>query len=203
MAVDHTSHSQIEEPEDDRLLDIWLFTLFALSVFILVLFVAPRGCHQALQEKAGAKTTVLLPTGAPLSLSRGSFNYNLARFLASKDDTAVPKTFVVDHLDFESNTTQLTPESTATLDNLIVILKAYPSAKVQVEGHTDNRGDVVADKTRSIEQAEQIRSLLIKNGVAARRVAATGYGQGKPVASNDTEEGRARNRRIELVVVKK
>ena len=53
MAEDHTPHSQGEEREDDRLLDIWLFTLFALSVLIFVLFVAPKGCHEALQEKGG------------------------------------------------------------------------------------------------------------------------------------------------------
>ena len=52
MAEDHTPHSQAEEREDDRLLDIWLFTLFVLGVLIFVLFAAPRGCHEALQEKA-------------------------------------------------------------------------------------------------------------------------------------------------------
>jgi len=51
MAADHTPHSPVEEREDDRLLDIWLFTLFALGVLIFVLFTAPRACHDALQEK--------------------------------------------------------------------------------------------------------------------------------------------------------
>jgi hypothetical protein len=53
MAEDPTSHSPVEEREDDRLLDIWLFTFFALSVLIFVLFAAPKGCHEALQEKGG------------------------------------------------------------------------------------------------------------------------------------------------------
>lgn len=53
MAADPTPHSQPEEREDDRLLDMWLFTLFALSVLIFVLFAAPKGCQDALQEKGG------------------------------------------------------------------------------------------------------------------------------------------------------
>ena len=57
MAEDHTPHSQAEEQEDDRLLDIWLFTMFALCVLIFVLFAAPKGCHDTLQEQGGDLTT--------------------------------------------------------------------------------------------------------------------------------------------------
>lgn len=56
MAEDHTPHSQTEEQEDDRLLDIWLFTLFALGILIFVLLAAPKGCDEALQEKAADTT---------------------------------------------------------------------------------------------------------------------------------------------------
>lgn len=56
MAEDHTPHAPGEEREDDRLLDIWLFTFFALSILIFILFAAPRGCHEALQEKGAATT---------------------------------------------------------------------------------------------------------------------------------------------------
>lgn len=52
MATEHTPHPQPEEREDDRLLDIWLFTFFALGVLIFALFAAPKGCHNALLEKA-------------------------------------------------------------------------------------------------------------------------------------------------------
>jgi outer membrane protein OmpA-like peptidoglycan-associated protein len=203
MATDHTPHPAVEEHEDDRLLDIWLFTLFALGVLIFVLFVAPRGCGEALREKEGGLAKVMLPGGATLALRKDSLNYNLAKFLASKDETVVPRTFVFDHLNFEFGTTQLTRASNPTVNNLAAILKAYPSAEVQLEGHTDNVGDPDANKALSFNRAESVKALLVKNGVTAKRLSTTGHGQDRPVAANNTEAGKARNRRLELVVLKK
>jgi OmpA-OmpF porin, OOP family len=203
MATDHTPHSTVEEREDDRLLDIWLFTLFSLGVLIFVLFAAPRGCGDALQEKPGRPLSVTLPSGATLSLRKDSLNYNLARFLASKDDTEVPRTFVFDHLNFMFGTTQLTPASMPTLRDLASILKAYPSTEVQLEGHTDSVGDAETNKTLSLDRAESIKALLVKSGIAPKRLSTAGYGQDRPIAPNTTEEGKAKNRRLELVVLKK
>lgn len=203
MATDHTSQSTVEEREDDKLLDIWLFTLFALGVLIFVLFAAPRGCGTALQEKPGRPQTVTLPNGATLSLRKDSLNYNLAKFLAGKDDTEVPRTFVFDHLNFMSGTTQLTPASMPTLRDLASILKAYPSVEVRLEGHTDNVGDAETNATLSFNRAEGVKALLVKSGIASKRLATAGFGQDRPVAPNTTEEGKARNRRLELVVLKK
>jgi outer membrane protein OmpA-like peptidoglycan-associated protein len=203
MATEHTPHSTGDEREDDQLLDIWLFTLFALGVLIFVLFTAPRGCGNALQETVGRPMTVTLPSGATLSLHTDSLNYNLARFLASKDDTAVPRTFVFDHLNFTSGTTQLTPESIPTLRDLAAILKAYPSAEVRLAGHTDNVGDANTNQALSLDRAEGVKALLVKSGIAAKRLSTVGYGQDKPIAPNNTEEGKAKNRRLELVVLKK
>ena len=203
MATDHTSPSTGEEREDDKLLDIWLFTLFALGVLIFVLFAAPRGCGTALQEKPGRPQTVALPNGATLSLRKDSLNYNLAKFLASKDDTEVPRTFVFDHLNFTSGTTQLTPASMPTLRDLASILKAYSSVEVRLDGYTDNVGDAETNTTLSLNRAEGIKSLLVKSGIASKRLSTAGFGQDRPVAPNTTEEGKARNRRLELVVLKK
>lgn len=146
---------------------------------------------------------VKLCGGETAQLTTGSFNYDLAHFLADGTSTDLPKTFVFDHLNFDTDTTNLTPASKQTVDDLIIILKACPTAQVQLAGHTDNTGDPAANQTLSNERATAIQSMLVAGGVEADRITTAGYGQDKPVASNDTEEGKARNRRTELVVLKK
>jgi outer membrane protein OmpA-like peptidoglycan-associated protein len=127
----------------------------------------------------------------------------LAKFLSDTADTTVPRTFIFDNLNFEFATTKLTPESEQTVKELVAILKAYPSTEARLEGHTDNVGDAEANKKLSQDRADSVKSVMEASGIDAARVSATGYGQEKPRASNDTEEGRAQNRRLELVVVKK
>jgi outer membrane protein OmpA-like peptidoglycan-associated protein len=87
--------------------------------------------------------------------------------------------------------------------NLIAILKAYPNAEVQLVGHTDNSGDPAANMKLSQDRANAVRDMLVNGGIDANRISTAGYGQDKPIASNDTGEGRAKNRRTELVVTKK
>ena len=90
-----------------------------------------------------------------------------------------------------------------TVNDLIVILKAYPAAEVQLVGHTDNTGDATANMKESQDRANAVRDMLVNGGVDTNRISTAGYGQDKPIASNGTDEGRAKNRRTELVVTKK
>jgi OmpA-OmpF porin, OOP family len=156
----------------------------------------------AMAPAPAAIEQVKLCGGETAPLTTGSFNYNLANFLAGEGGD-VPKTFVFDNLNFDTGTTNLTPASKQTVDDLIIILKACPTAQVQLAGHTDNTGDPAANQTLSTERATAIQSMLAAGGVPADRITTAGYGQDKPVASNDTEEGKARNRRTELIVLKK
>jgi OmpA-OmpF porin, OOP family len=142
-----------------------------------------------------------LPGGVAINVLPGTINYELAKFLAGSDP--VPRTFVFDHLNFESGTTVITKESEATLTDLLAILKAYPAVDSRLEGHTDTVGQPEANKKLSEDRAAAIESYLVKSGIDTKRITTAGYGQEKPMASNDTEEGRAKNRRLELVVVKK
>lgn len=152
---------------------------------------------------APKKVDVALPGGAQVSLLEGSFNFQLVRFLEDQNDRDLPRAFVFDHLNFFAGETRITPESVPTVDDLLAILKAYAAVDVRLEGHTDSQGDPAANQKLSLDRAAAIRALLVSRGIADRRVATAGYGSDKPVASNDTEEGRAQNRRLELVVVKK
>jgi outer membrane protein OmpA-like peptidoglycan-associated protein len=142
-----------------------------------------------------------LPGGLAINVLPGTINYELAKFLAGSDP--VPRTFVFDHLNYEFGTTVITRESEPTLNDLVAILKAYPAVDVRLEGHTDSVGEPEANKKLSEDRAVAIEKFLVSTGIAAKRIATAGYGQEKPVESNDSEEGRARNRRLELVVVKK
>ena len=175
----------------------WL-PLLLLAVVLLGLFWFMRGCN-----KTPGMVQVKLPNGQTVSVPEGSFNYSLAGYLANGSSAELPKTFVFDHLNFNTGTTELTPESRQTVQDLVVILTAYPVAEIQLVGHTDNTGDPAANQKLSQDRANAIRDMLASGGIAASRMTTAGYGQDKPVASNDTEEGRAKNRRTELVVTKK
>jgi outer membrane protein OmpA-like peptidoglycan-associated protein len=149
----------------------------------------------------GALTEVRLPSGVMLSVAEGSLPYSLSRWLADTTDTAIPRRFVFDNLTFETGSSRLTPESSATVNALVAIMTAYPNVAVRLEGYTDNTGDPVANQRLSLERADAVRSTMMTRGIAGQRIATAGHGPENPVASNDTEEGRARNRRTELVVM--
>lgn len=152
---------------------------------------------------AAKMTDLQLPGGVKVSVPEGSFNYSLHQWLAGTTDTTVPKRFVFDNLNFETGSTQLTPESVPTVDSLVVILKAYPAVAVRLEGHTDNTGDAAANKKLSLDRAIVVKEIMIKGGIPEGRIGTDGYGEEKPIAANDTDEGRAKNRRTELVVEKR
>lgn len=90
-----------------------------------------------------------------------------------------------------------------TLDALATIVKKYPRFIVTVEGHTDNVGNAKANQTLSQKRAESVvKWLVTSGGVKAEQLKAKGYGASKPIASNKTEDGRAKNRRVDFSVSK-
>ncbi|RJP95627.1 MAG: OmpA family protein [Desulfobacteraceae bacterium] len=101
---------------------------------------------------------------------------------------------------FDSGKSVLKPESEAAVAEIATLLKADPGLKVYVVGHTDNVGGVDSNVKLSQDRAEAILQALVRgHGIDSSRLRAHGCGQFAPVASNDTEDGRARNRRVELV----
>ena len=152
---------------------------------------------------AARMTDLSLPGGMKVSVPEGSFNYSLHQWLAGTTDTTVPKRFVFDNLNFETGSTKLTPDSVPTVNSLVAILKAYPAVAVRLEGYTDNTGDAAANKKLSLDRAVAVKEIMIAGGVADARIGTDGYGEEKPIAPNETEEGRAKNRRTELIVAKR
>lgn len=142
-----------------------------------------------------------LPNGRKLNLAERSFTYSLATFLADKSSKA-PKVFTFDNLTFETNSAQITAKARPNVDDLIQIMQAYPSLTIRIEGNTDSTGPDAVNDPLSAERAQAVKDALVKAGIQASRVATRELGDRKPVASNQTETGREKNRRIDVVVTK-
>jgi OmpA-OmpF porin, OOP family len=103
-------------------------------------------------------------------------------------------------IQFESGRATIDPDSTGLLDRLIETAFRCPTTNIEIAGHTDGDGDGAINQALSEKRAQAVVDYLVKAGLPADRFAATGYGNTQPVASNDTDEGKAQNRRIEFVV---
>ncbi len=109
--------------------------------------------------------------------------------------------FRLDKVFFEIGESRLLSDSYDQLNGLLKMLKDEPKMTIIVEGHTDNVGDPTQNKRLSLERAYNVREYLISKGIAGFRIQFKGYGDTKPIADNDTEEGRKMNRRVEFVIL--
>lgn len=107
---------------------------------------------------------------------------------------------VLKNIFFDINEFTLKPESFAELDNVVRLLEENPSLKFSINGHTDNTGNAADNLNLSRNRANAVVNYLVGKGVQASRLSAEGFGSSQPVAGNQTEEGRAKNRRTELKV---
>jgi OmpA-OmpF porin, OOP family len=101
---------------------------------------------------------------------------------------------------FESGRAVIDPDSAGLLDRLIETALRCPTANIEIAGHTDGDGEDAYNQALSEKRAQAVTDYLVKAGLPADRFTATGYGSTQPIASNETDEGRAQNRRIEFVV---
>lgn len=149
-------------------------------------------------------TAMRLPNGVALRMSRDGVERKLIGFL---NDASRPVSgeswFTFDRLEFESGTARLTRQSTEQLRNVAEILKAYPSVTIKIGGYTDDRGDDAGNLKLSQERAEAMRQRIVGFGIDPSRVTAEGYGEAHPLADNSTDEGRQRNRRVDVRVTGK
>jgi len=108
---------------------------------------------------------------------------------------------VLRNIFFDTGAYQLLPESITELNKLLAFLKMNPSLKIEIGGHTDNIGGVQYNLDLSTKRAESVYLFLLQNGVDKNRLSYRGYGFSDPVQTNETEEGRAANRRTEFKIV--
>jgi len=126
---------------------------------------------------------------------------------ASPDDIAKAlekdgKVVVSGGILFETDSAKLAPSAADLVRRISEVMKKNPNLKISVVGHTDSTGDYDYNIKLSERRAKAFADALIKEGVVANRLTAVGVGPQSPVATNDTAEGRAQNRRVELVVIR-
>ena len=104
----------------------------------------------------------------------------------------------VDNIQFEYNSSVLKTESYSTLDKLSADLRGSSTAKLNLAGHASAEGTTEYNQQLSLDRANAVKTYLVNSGVDSRKVISRGYGETRPIASNETEEGRIRNRRVEF-----
>lgn len=104
---------------------------------------------------------------------------------------------------FETGKANLTPDLKTSLAKIAGILLVFKNSRVVVEGHTDNVGSEEYNQTLSERRAENVMNFLVEQGVNASRLTSIGYGLLRPIADNETKEGKAKNRRVDLIVQEK
>lgn len=107
--------------------------------------------------------------------------------------------FVALYINFDSGKAELKADGQATVAEIASMLKGATELKLAIEGHTDDVGQAAANKALSERRARAVLDALVAAGIAPQRLSAAGFGQERPVADNRSEEGRAKNRRVELV----
>jgi OmpA-OmpF porin, OOP family len=103
---------------------------------------------------------------------------------------------------FELGSTSLLDESYPELNVVVEFLRSNPTVEIELEGHTDNRGDRNKNLVLSQQRVDKIKSYLVSRGISSRRIKGKGYGGSRPIATNDSEEARKLNRRVEFRIVK-
>lgn len=192
--------------------------LIPLLILLAILYLAFKNCGrspEAVLEDAATEVgqafnalgeflTVRLPNGIDLNVPELGVENKLVAFIEDPTKVADEETwFTFDRLEFETGSDVLKPSSMEQLENIAEILKAFPQVTLKIGGYTDNTGDYDANMQLSQRRAENTMMGLVGLGIDPSRLEAEGYGENYPVASNDTEEGRQRNRRIDLRVMGK
>jgi outer membrane protein OmpA-like peptidoglycan-associated protein len=108
---------------------------------------------------------------------------------------------VLNNVFFDFDKTDVKPASFVELDKLVELLQKNPTIKIEISGHTDNKGDDLYNQTLSQKRAESVVNYLTQKGILKTRLVAKGYGKTQPVAPNDTEENKAKNRRTEVKIL--
>ena len=138
-----------------------------------------------------------------LSTKNLSFNAPTKEINLEVIEAKAGKSFVIDNIFYTTNSAELKQESKIIIEGFAQYLKQNPTIKIEIQGHTDNVGNPKDNDALSNNRAFTLKSLLEELGIDAKRIKAKGFGSNKPIADNDTEEGRAKNRRTEFMIIEK
>ena len=158
---------------------------------------------KAAWAKLGDLFKLQLPGGTELSVPKLGVEAKLVEWIQSSNPVDKTTWFNFDRLLFATGSATLDPASHEQLSNVAAIMKAFPKVKIKLGGYTDNTGDAAANLKLSDDRAKNVMAELVKLGVDPSRMDAQGYGDQYAVGDNNTEDGRAMNRRIALRVTEK
>jgi outer membrane protein OmpA-like peptidoglycan-associated protein/uncharacterized membrane protein YeaQ/YmgE (transglycosylase-associated protein family) len=147
----------------------------------------------------GKLANIKLPDGVNLEIPETSYLHDVYKFLSETGGNN-SRTFVFEDLTFDGPSVKTIPATERAVKTVSTLLKYFPGVTIRIEGHTDNLGDPAANRRLSLERANAVKDALVKAGVPPDRISTEGFGSEKPLAPNDTEENRAKNRRIELTL---
>ncbi|HVV49729.1 MAG TPA: OmpA family protein [Polyangia bacterium] len=122
-------------------------------------------------------------------------NQNVKLTLRYKRENDKP--FILTGVNFDTGKATIRPDSFRQLDTVVDFMAHKPDARIEISGHTDNVGNAAANKALSEKRAQACRNYIVSKGIDKKRLDAVGFGDERPIAPNDTDEGRQRNRRIE------
>ena len=111
------------------------------------------------------------------------------------------QTIRLNNLFFDFGKSDLRKESYSELNRTVALMKQYPTMTIEISGHTDNIGSDVDNQLLSENRAKAVLNYLESKGITAGRIKSKGYGKTKPVSTNDTEEGRQQNRRVDFTII--
>ena len=114
-------------------------------------------------------------------------------------ETTTPSKIIMHGILFDVDKATLKPESMGSINEIYNLMKKNASLKFEIDGHTDNTGDASHNMTLSQQRADAVKTQLVSMGIDASRLTAKGFGDTKPIAGNDTPEGKANNRRVEFI----
>ena len=159
-------------------------TLLTFSLALVGLGLA--GCKTVVAFQRTAFTTLTVSASQP----------------APPPPRKVEKIEIRETIQFETGKAAIKKRSFPILDEVVKVMKTRTGiTKVRIEGHTDTVGDADKNRTLSQARAQSVLEYLVKKGIARQRLAAKGYGPDKPIADNNTDEGRSKNRRVEFTIV--
>jgi K(+)-stimulated pyrophosphate-energized sodium pump len=189
-----------------------LIKLMSIVSLVIAPYIAVKSSHSsaaassAVVEQvvdASAPIAKTLGNGTALTFAANGIEDQLIKFLDSSEEVSKDKWFDFKNLNFATGSAVIDSTSMNEVSNIAEIMKAYPAVDIKVGGYTDNVGNAASNLNLSADRAATVKAALTAAGIAATRMESEGYGQEHPAASNDTDEGKAQNRRIAVSVRKK
>jgi len=121
--------------------------------------------------------------------------------MLSTQSSLLCKMVIIESLQFDKSKSTLLPSSTPALNKVVELLKQYPTVQILILGHTDDEGDDSQNLLLSFQRSKTVSDYLAQAGINKTRLKCEGFGESRPIADNDTEEGKTKNRRVELEVI--